>query len=170
MPELKLESGNTYHLKITKYQLRQKKIQKKDGFVYFIYWVGLEDKQGNTIQAEYLTRHEKPDAFVEGVWQYVKCGIVGVIGVPEVEPADDPTMSKSTVHYADIQKETIPVNCYAAPIGGKAITFAMGYAKDILVAEMAKWPEKRRVSAKDIKRMATWASAINNEMCDRINF
>ncbi len=170
MPDLKLEGGNTYHLKITKYQKRNKQFPKKDGFMYMSYHVGLEDKHGNTVQAEFITREEKPEAFVEGCWQYVRCGIVGTIGMPEVEPAEDPTLAKQPEHYSDIPKNAAPANCYAQHIAGKSFTFAMGYAKDILLAEIARWPEKRRVTQKDIKRMFGWANDINNKMCDRINF
>jgi hypothetical protein len=50
------------------------------------------------------------------------------------------------------------------------ITFATGFAKDILVAEISKKPEGYTVTEEDIEKMMGWAAKICASTGDLVNF
>lgn len=184
MQRLELQQGETYSLKVTEVKWTTKQIRKKDGELYRRYDVTIEDKNGASVKAEYLTRHphenETSDAFSVGVFQYIRCGFLSPGGTPEIEPAEEPsaglgtryTPARASVDNRNTNKteagESV-ANCYSLPVSGRAITYTTGYAKDILIAEMAHWPSGRQVTEQDIGRVQMWANSMAKNICDKLN-
>lgn len=183
MAELKFKPGDIKLLKPTNI-LRTTKasFSKQDRPVNFQYYITMEDKAGDSVTCEFLSGEEPQDDFNLGVYQYIKVNFLSPHkGTPEIVPCEEPQKASNIQYNAHIQtpgntsyvdiadtKDKPEPNCYSVPAHGKAITFAMGYAKDILVAELQGNP--RKVTDDDIKRMTSWAEIINQAICDRINF
>ncbi len=178
---LQLEAGNVYSLKVLEIRKRNKQITKKDQLLYDLYDITVQDREGKTANAEYVTREKDASAFVMGVFQYIRCGIV-CRGTPEIEPADEPIPGappkgkptntetdnplKGVEEKADINTDG---NTYSVPVSGKSITFAMGMAKDILIQELANSGAKEATES-DIQRMIRNANTINNAIVERVTF
>ncbi len=176
MALLELQAGQTYLLKVAQIINRNKKIPQRGGVMCNGYFVWLEDRCGSSLQVEYLTPKDNADDLVVGVEQYISCKLISSFGVPEIEPGDEPNsrlpkLTKYTDADLTVKKDPASdVNYFAASVGGKAIVFAMGYAKDILLAEIAKQPEGYRVTDEDIDKMFQWGTRITTEMVERIDF
>lgn len=186
MPELKLNKGDIVSLKATKIQRSTKApFQKQDGSTNYQYHITMEDKKGDSVICEYLSQKETQDEFFAGIFQFIEVKFLSQRGTPEIVPSEEPRQIHNSAWLEATQrtpgntsivdeplksgntKETAS-NCYSVPAHGKAITFAMGYAKDIMVAEINANP--RKVTDEDIKRMTGWADIINQAICERISF
>lgn len=183
MSELRLLQPEVYLLKVTEFKPKNKKIPKKDGFMYDLYWVTVEDKNGNSVRCEYAAKEGTcSDCFQVGIFQYVKCLFVSPMGTPEIEPTDEPVKGiaiglrevnkvdfggKET--WVDSASEKEP-NAYSVSVSGKSYTFAVAYAKDILAAEQQNRPFGYEITDADIERMFGWADQINNKMIQRMTF
>ncbi len=181
MGNLILQKGDIISLKVTNIHPTGKPVNKQSG-KFYQYHITMEDKKGDFVLCEYLSPIEEQDKFYMGLMQYIEVKYLSQKGTPEVEPCEPPTKQKyptltevpgatpgntSHVDVPSAEKKG-EANCYSVPAHGKAITFAMGYAKDILVAEIAANP--RKVTSEDIDRMTGWADQINQKICDRIQF
>lgn len=182
MSELRLLQPKVYLLKVTEFKPKNKKIPKKDGFMYDLYWVTVEDKNGNSVRCEYAAKEGTcSDCFRVGIFQYVKCLFVSPMGTPEIEPTDEPVKAPlvgretnkvdfgGKVEWTNPQGEKEP-NAYSVSVSGKSYTFAVAYAKDILCAEQKNAPFDSKITDEDIDRMLAWADKINNKMVERMTF
>lgn len=168
MAELKLTPGNTYSLKVTAFTPKNKTIPKADGKKYDLYFVTVEDKNGDSVGCEYpAPQGTCADCFVVGVFQFVKCCYLSPRGTPEVVPGEDPA---AIAPGRLVKGDDGPPNIYAVSMSGKAITFATGYAKDILCAEIAQQPFGYKVTNEDLERMMGWADVISTGLTDRATF
>ena len=183
--KLELQPGQVYSLKVIEVRKRNKQIQKKDQLMYDLYDVFLEGKEGKQVWGEFVTRDPEDVArktFVVGVIQYIRCGILSKLGTPEIEPAEEPgaglqqrikpqtaDLDKSDQTAAQNNPDAPEVNSYSIPVSGKSITFAMGYAKDILIQELANSGAKEATEA-DLQRMIRNANTINNAIVERVSF
>lgn len=183
MPELLLAKGDVVSIKVINIVRTSKPpFPKSDGNKYHQFHITVEDKKGATCICEWLGLSDDQDAFVLNVWQWIEVRYTSPKGTPEIYPTEEPRKEKDRVQgerpgatpgntsHVDIPlgDKKNEANCYSVPAHGKAITFAMGYAKDILVAEIAANP--RKVTSEDIDRMTGWADQINQKICDRIQF
>jgi hypothetical protein len=176
-----METDKIYQLKVVYCEPRienatgkHKSFPKKDGKMYFVYDVCLEDKNGNRAICEYISLRNTQNELHKGVTQYIRCGIFGGKGTPEIEPVEGPNEdSQRTLPQGEKAITTYKdgaANGFAVPVTGKSMTFAMAWAKDILVAEIAKQPEGYRVTNVDIEKMVRNADLINNALTERIEF
>lgn len=188
MPDLIMQKDQTYSVKITEIQDGKKDIGSKHKY----YIIG-HDKNYNGFKAEYLCPNgsffspEDRDLavaseFVIGIYRWVKCWQVSPnLGTPTIDPYDEQaTGLKAAAALIGGLKNTgvgeqkpsgIPYmpNCYSVQITGSSICFATAWAKDILCSEIAG-RESKEVTDEDIDRMMSWSHAINDKMCERINF
>lgn len=188
MSELRLLQPEVYLLKVTEFKPKNKKIPKKDGFMYDLYWVTVEDKNGNSVRCEYAAKEGTcSDCFQVGIFQYVKCLFVSPMGTPEIEPTDEPVKAVPAIkpeggpgqvlrtngggvrEWIDPPPDKEP-NAYSVSVSGKSYTFAVAYAKDILAAEQQNRPFGYEITDADIERMFGWADQINNKMIQRMTF
>lgn len=181
MGQLILNKGDIVSLKVTNINPTGKEVKKQTGHFYQ-YYIAMEDKNGGTVICEYLSPVEYQDRFYHGIMQYIEVKYLSQKGTPEIEPCEEPKKDKwvsleeiprtvnpgNTSHVDEPGKKEAGVNCASVNANGRAITYSVAYAKDLLVAEIAANP--RQVTDADIDRMMKWANMINTEICDRINF
>lgn len=187
MPIL-MEKNQVLLLKVTSV-VEKKKTFQKNGSTHYRHDIYLQDKPGNTSVKEYVTQEETQDKFFPGQWQYVKCLFPNEKG-DEIEPWDDQKDAplKQVREIANslpkgASEDNAPArpqyrpdghgeakNCYSVKLTGESITFAMAWAKDLKVAEIAKRKAGSKVTDEDLADMARWADVINNNICERISF
>lgn len=61
-------------------------------------------------------------------------------------------------------------NQYSMQIGGSSYLFALGYAKDVLLAEIAIRDIGSSILREDVSRMFEWADRLQNNMTERFTF
>jgi|GEM_PF-3022598 len=185
MADLKLQKGDIVSLKATKIQRTTKApFPKQDGSTNYQYYITMEDKKGDSVVCEYLSQKETQDEFFAGIFQYIEVKFLSQRGTPEIVPTEEPRQIHNSARLEE--KKVAPgntsvvdeflsgkhkekeANCYSTPAHGKSITFAFGYAKDILVAEIAV--NGRLITDADIDRMIGWADKINDKICERLTF
>jgi hypothetical protein len=170
MEELKLLPGQVYHLKVTEFRPKNKTITKQDQKQYELFFVKVQDDSGKSVLCEFacLEGTCKQDTFVVGVKQYIRCGFLSQRGTPEIEPSEEPVKGVQKGPNPGTESEVL--NSYAVSVMGKSFTFAMGFAKDILCAEIGQQEFGTKVTDEHIDRMIGWAERISNAMTERITF
>lgn len=170
MDDLLLSPGQVSLLKVTEFRPRNKTITKSDQRQYELHYVRVQDDSGKSVLCEYacLLGQCRPDAFVVGVKQYIRCGILSGKGTPEIEPSEEP--GKAGPKAPGAAGVDVPINSYGVKIQGTSFAFAMGFAKDILVAFIGQQQFGYEVKDADIDKMIGWAEKINDAMTSRITF
>lgn len=170
MDDLKLQPGQIYYVKVTEFRPRNKTITKQDQQQYELHYVKVQDDAGKSVLCEFacLLGKCKPDTFVVGVKQYIRCGILSGKGTPEIEPSDEPGSAKKDQPPGVNNPE--PQNAYGVKIAGTAMTFAMGFAKDLKVAEIERQDFGYKVTDQDLDDVVKWAERINLALTERITF
>lgn len=180
---LTLNKGDIVSLKVTNIKPTGKVVNKQTG-TFHQYYITMEDKKGDFATCEYLSIDVEQDKFYLGVMQYVEVKYLSPKGTPEIEPCE-PSAPSGRVAIREVPgkvvapgntshidlpgvKEVAAPNCYSVPASGKAITFAMGYAKDLKVAEIATMG--RKVTREDVEEVCAWADIINDKICERLSF
>lgn len=186
--QLQLTPGQVVSLKVIEIRKRNKQILKKDRNYYDLYDIHISNGDGKEVWAEYVTRDTEDivrKTFITGVFQFIRCGILSGKGTPEIEPSEDPSLglqqrikpqNASMDHNANnstVYKDpdfTDKENSYSVIVSGRSITFAMGYAKDILVAEISLRQPGYVATEEDIQRMIRNANTINDAIVERVTF
>ncbi len=184
MPEIKLLPGETLLVKIVRISPCSK-IFPVGGVNKCKHNIDILDiKTGNTATCEYLINEGSQIEFQEGLSQYVKCTLVAAWGTMTIAPTDLPedrvpynpptsALPKGTTDGSTgIPPKTGPVelNAYSSNASGQRMTFATGFAKDIFIAKMARWPADREVTSADIDDMMADARQIAIGMFDTVTF
>ncbi len=176
MGSIVMKKGEAMPLKITSIVPNVKQVKKGDT-IYQRHDIHMEDKQGNTLRGEFLNQSMTPDGFHIGIIQYVRCLWWDDKG-PTIEPYDPAVIAepivqslpKQNVEIPNANQERQPVAQHAiagdANVGGKAIVFAMAYAKDILVAEIGRKKPGYVATDEDIERMISNAKKIRMGLLD----
>lgn len=181
MGQLILNKGDIVSLKVTNIKPTGKEVNKQTG-TFYQYYITVEDKKGDWISCEYLSPVSDQNVFVLNVFQYIEVKYLSPkMGTPEIEPAEEPVKHNrvalqevktvtpgNTSHVDEPGKKESAVNCASVNANGRAITYSVAYAKDLLVAEITANP--RQVTDADIDRMMKWANIIDTGICGRINF
>lgn len=177
MPAIKFEKDQVLLLKPTKITNTGKPVHSTVmGGDCIRYDIEFEDKNKNTGKAEFLCRKSTCEDFVEGVFCYVKVLWLAGRGDATIAPCEPPgeqtrdvqrSQPKET-HIVDTRDTPRP-NPFNVSVNGKATTYAMAYAKDILVAEIARRADGA-VTDSDIDRMVAWGAKIANSMTEQLDF
>lgn len=168
--KLTLEKGLVYTLRIDDIQEKVKCFPSKEG-LKCRHDILCTDNKGNSGIFEYCNFSETADAFVLKAWQQIRCKFSSDKGA-EIEPVLD-TPQQTTVapvRWQDSQAPANGDNQYTVPLSGRSIAFAVGYAKDILCAEISTRPPGTVVTEEDIHGMLSNADIINNWMAERVKF
>lgn len=189
MPLIQMKTGDTYFLSFKSIKRRNKQVpcRRLDGMCW-VWDLEFIDKHGNLGKAETLTPNAEDCGFYLDIWQYARCMFVteGSLQTPTIDPTEDPTGSRQTSpmqtaqqvqQHLDNTKKPDPmsqerpqINQYSAPVSGKAYTFALAWAKDLMLKEIEKQPEGYRVTDDDVRRMFSMADMINHDLVEKINF
>lgn len=183
MPPLTLVANQIYSLKVVEITKTQKLVKKKDGHSYRRYDILLQDKDGATTFAEYLSFDEEQKVFYKGLFQFIRCGFVaerGTIKSYEIEPAEDPALvyapapkeEQRTGDISSIPSQIMtpaPLYNVGSNVSGKLLIFAYSEAKDLLAAEIGCWPPDRQVTKEDISRMIEMGDQIADAMIYKLN-
>lgn len=165
MSAISLQRGETYYVKVTGILKTTKEVPTRSG-VKYKYIISLEDKKGDIANAEYLSPTPEQTVFVKDAWQYIKCIYKGEMFDAEIEPTEPPSHNvSSALSDGKIEKSS----SQARSVGGNSVTFAVAYSKDILIAEMSRWPAERELGEEDIDRMLFHADKIHDFICEKLN-
>lgn len=180
MAEIIMQKGQVLSLKVTSI-VENRKSFPKDNDTYYIHDIYVEDRHGNKSRKEFRTRTMTIpiNTFVVGVYQNIRCVWPSEKG-DEIEPYDGeaktqpapPVQSSLPKPTADIpnHNQDPPVAQHAintdANVGGRAIVFAMAYAKDLKAAEIANRKAGSKVTTEDIEEMIAWGKQIRMGMLD----
>lgn len=183
MAEIVFSRNLVLRVKVTKIEENKKTIPKGNGVTMQRHDLYIEDEKGNTARVEYLNHSLTCHEFVVGVWQYMRCTWPDEKG-STVEPYDPerpnvPNVPRETpqsglpqqnAYIPNVNQDRPPVIQHAiasdANVGGKAIVFAMAYAKDLKVAEIAKRKAGAKVTDDDISEMISWAKQLRMGLLD----
>lgn len=181
--KMNVVSGQKYMVKITSITDQPvKQVRKKDNQYYQRYKIYMEDRDRNGIEAEFLSDTYPQTALVLNVMQWVHVDFISNLGTPTISPTEPAgSAGSSPLRQAAAIMSSLPVatsednsppvvrtGTYGSNVGGKAIVFAMGFAKDLKVAEISKRPEGYKVSDEDIDEVIQWASLIAGGIVDRL--
>lgn len=196
MALIQMKTGDTYFLSFTSIKRRNKQVncQRLEGMCW-VWDLEFKDKHGNVGKGETLTPNAedcgfylKNPNFNSDIWQEAKCIFVtaGAIQTPTIDPTEDLTGARKTgpmqiaqqvQQHLDTTKKPDPmsqerplVNQYSAPISGKSYTFALAYAKDMMLKEIEKQPEGYRITDEDVRKTFHIADMINHDLVEKINF
>jgi hypothetical protein len=102
----------------------------------------------------------------------IKTWAVGMVMAPEdcdlIVKIADVIQNQLAERMADVN---ISENAYQLPIGGTSYLFALGFAKDLLCAEISKWgPGINVVKGDDIMHMFQHADKLHAAMTERFTF
>lgn len=180
MNTLRIERGQKAQVKVTKIDLCVKTVPFRTG-IKCRHDIHVQNSAGDTAVCETFTPEGMRPDFVEGIVQWVQC--VSVSPAPhftmDIQPTEPPIVMfapdgqkpvASSTYSAARSEPTNEHNIYTASGGGRMITFATGFAKDILVAEISKKPEGYTVTEEDIEKMMGWAAKICASTGDLVNF
>lgn len=181
MDQLELDKGKPYQLKITSLRYTNKMIGAKNGFpARYVFEVTGFEKGKKEGGCQYLHSSEDQTTIplVIGVIQWVKCVLLSPMNTATIEPTDPPNTLTAAYQeskidpYAGISKERDPAlvykpQCNSINISGLSITFAMAYAKDLKIAEIAK-REEGFVGDADIEDVIKWGLVINAAICEKV--
>lgn len=168
---LQLQIGRIYNIKVVSVEvmIRRPSFTLKSGGTFYNYIIDVEISGGESGRVEYSCKRETVDEvkkydFLPGVYQKMKvkkCSELGceVETVPDVL-GPDPAFKVSPQGANPTSQLPVEKNIYAMSSSGANITFAMAYAKDLLVAEIGRQPEGYRVTEGDITRMMSMAGKI----------
>lgn len=178
MATLTIERGQKALVKISKINYCSKTV-KFGNVLKCKHDIFIEDKNGNTAVCEHFTEIGEEPTFEVNRYQWVHC--VSISPAPyftmDIKPTEPPGESREPVSYQP-KTTALPTsstnkedsNPYTANGGGKMITFATAYAKDLLAAEVSKQPEGYRITEEDIDRMMGWAAKICAATDELVNF
>ncbi len=167
-----MKNGGKYQVKVTDIKPNIKKfISGRLGEV-IRHDIFIEDRAGNTLPCEFISKNEIVTEFVLGVFRWIECKFME----PDkaiIEPCEPPTANGNTPapHPDTIRRESLPQTYLEAAlpdcrnISGSSPAFAMAYAKDLKVAEIATRPAGSRVTTDDVADVIKWATLINTALC-----
>lgn len=164
---MQMQEGKVYYVTVVDIKKTQKQVSTQRYGMTRRYDITVQDKDGNKALCEYLSPTEDQDVFVLGVFQYVKCVVLSPKQhTPEIEPSEPPTTPTGVdaiLHMTEDQ-----ANRRSANISGQSPTFALAYAKDLLVAEIGNRPPGSAVTDDDMRRLFERATEFNNWMIDKL--
>lgn len=181
MGNIVMAKGQYMQLRVDSITPNVKQVRKGNE-VYQRHDIYLSDpKTGNTLRGEFLNMSLTPDGFVLGVIQYVRCIWWDEKG-PTIEPYDPVSPNSPPVQRDSLPKQNVELSNANQDIasnqqvqhainsdlnvGGKAIVFAMAYAKDLKVAEVARQKMGYKVTDKDIEDVIAWGKQITMGILD----
>lgn len=170
-----LEKNKPYLVQVNKVeQKRSRPSFVKNNETWYNFIIDIQLKDGSTGTVEYASKRDVCEVFEIGVWQNIICIQPSDKGC-QVEPYDPeaakPKPTPLAEQYTDIKPgTTTPPSQYSVRVNGEAIVFAMAWAKDLKVAEIAQRPEGYGVSQEDLKEIANWADFLCNNMIERLKF
>jgi len=179
MTAIKFEKDKVLLLKPIKIVNTQKEVKSQHfGGVCIRYDIDFEDKDKNTSKAEFLCRAGTCSDFEVGIPRYVRVVWVAERGDATIEPCEPPgermapqskVLPEKTVETIDTRNTPAP-NPFNVSVNGKAATYAMAYAKDIKMAEIAARGWNVPVTDKDIDDIVRWSGKLAIGITDNMDF
>lgn len=172
-----LEKGKPYLVLVSNVRRKDSRPSyTKNNETWYNFLLDIELKDGKTTTVEYTSRRDVCEVFEPKVWQYIMCinpsekGCLVEPYDPEgatTKPECRPTLKDV---YNDIKDQRVEQSAYSVKVGGESAVFCFAWAKDLMVAEIAKRPEGSVVTDEDVEKVARWADILNEQLTNRIKF
>ena len=172
-----LQKGKPYLVLVSNVRRKDSRpTYTKNNETWYNFLLDIELKDGQTTTVEYTSRRDVCEVFEPNVWQYIICinpSEKGCLVEPyDPEGATEKPECRPTFKevYNDVVGQRKEPSTYSVKVGGESAVFCFAWAKDLMVAEIARRPEGSKVTDEDLQSVARWADILNVQLTSRINF